>query len=265
MKSSTLIRLLVPLAAILVVMGCSSNNSTGPNSAQGELRMTLIDSPGSFDHVYIQVDRVDVHKAGADSSSGWITVNSTPRMFDLLALTNGANALLGDVVLDSGQYTQIRLAIGDSSNVVVAGVPYPLNVSSATGLKLNHEFNIVGGQLYLLTLDFNAESSIIVTGLNQYKLVPVIRVVATSVSGSISGTISPVIARPTVTTVVGADTISTAADTTTGFFKLMGLPAGSFSVSITPSDTLYRDTTITSVAVTAQQNTDLGTITLTHK
>jgi len=225
----------------------------------------LVDSPAGFDQVNIVVTRADVHAAGSDSASGWLTVNDTTATYDLLLLTNGANSILGDKMLPVGKYTQIRLSIGTGSNVVIDGVSYGLDVSSATGLKLNHNFDISEGKLYLMTLDFDAAKSIKPTNDNQYKLQPVIRVVANVVSGSISGIISPAAIRSVITTTVGVvDTVSTVSDTTNGSFRLVALPAGTYDVTISPDITSYLDTTITGVQVVAQQDKDIGTVTLSE-
>ncbi len=263
MKNVSLFAGLIALLAAFLVTGCSDSptSATGP----GQLRLRLVDSPGDYEQVNIAVTRVDVHMADADSLSGWTTINNTPATYDLLDLRNGANAILGDSTLVAGQYTQIRLLIGSGSTVVVDGVSYPLAIPSGmqTGVKLNHNFTIESGKLYELVLDFDAARSIHETGSHQYKLQPVIRVQAVVTSGSISGMIAPIASRALISTMIGTDTLSTAADTLTGAFKLVALPAGSYTIYIEPTDTLiYADTTITGISVVAQQNTDLGTITL---
>ncbi len=223
------------LFSIVILSGCGS--STKPaQTGQGEIRIVLVDRPAGYDAVNIVVNEVSVHLSGADSLSGWIVVDSTPRTFDLLTLTNGASRVLGDRFLDAGHYTQIRLALSDSCTVVVDGQTHPLEVPSGTrtGLKLNHPFDIAPNTLYELTLDFDAMRSIHVTGNDRYILSPVIRVVANQVSDAISGTIHPVGANAEVFTLVGADTVSTATDTTTGTFMLMALPANTYSIHITP-------------------------------
>ena len=255
----------VVTAAVLMIGGCSSS-PTSPNQ-MGTLSVLLVDSPTSYQQVNIVVSRVDVHAAGSDSTSGWFTINDVPATYDLLELTNGASKVLGDRQLAVGKYTQIRLIIGDGSNVVINGTTYPLQIPSGmrTGIKLNNEFVIAAGRLYELVLDFNADRSIDQTGNGTYVLSPVIRVEAVVTSGSISGIVLPVAARATVSAILPPDTVSTFADTLTGAFKIMALPAGTYSVAITPSDTLLADTTIANVNVVAQQNTNLGTVTLRAK
>jgi len=253
---------MLPLLGLMLIGGCSES-PTEP-SGPGQVRLIMVDAPAAgLEQVNIVVTRVEVHAAGSDSASGWVTVNDTTATYDLLTLTNGANSVIGDKMLPAGKYTQIRLSIGAGSNVVIDGVSFSLDVASATGLKLNHNFDIAENTLYVLTLDFDAARSIRPTNDNQYRLLPVIRVVANAVSGTISGIINPVAVKTTITTTVaGVDTVSTVSDTTDGSFRLVALPAGIYDVTIAPDDSNYRDTTIAGVQVVATHDTSIGTVTL---
>ena len=254
--------------------GCSRENSVlvdSPVSSpgnQGKIRIYMTDDPVVFDAVNIVVTRVEVHKAGNDSTSGWVTIDSTTRTYNLLQLTNGASVVLGEGILDAGKYTQIRLIVGEGSTVVLGGASFQLKIPSGmeTGLKLSHQFDIQANALYELMIDFDAGRSIHLDGPGTYILRPVLRVQALQTSGSISGTVNPVSARAAISTTAGADSVVTFADTTSGFFKLMPLPGGaSYNLKIVPRDTTYRDTTLTGVSVVAKQNTDVGTIVLRPK
>jgi hypothetical protein len=264
MKIKYLITVCFTLLSFIALIGCSDSDSnpTG-ETGTGELKLYLVDSPSEFDAVNIVVTRVEVHVAGADSNSGWWVINDSTATYNLLTLTNGANAVLGDTLLPADHYTQIRLYIGVGSNVVVDGITYPLTIPSGvqSGLKLNHQFEIEPNTLYELTLDFDAESSIHQTGNEQYMLNPVIRVTANVVSGTISGIIDPASARPLIWTVAGIDTCNIYPDTLSGYFKLMALPGGTYAVHIEPT-TAYQDTTVSGVQVIAEQTTNLGTIVL---
>jgi len=256
------------MLSFFVLIGCSDQTTNvDPVDPNGRLKMYLIDSPATLDSVIICVTRVEVHKAGNDSTSGWFVINDLTRYFDLLQLTNGASAILGDTSLPAGQYTQIRLFIGDGSYVIDQGIKYDLEVPSGSqsGLKLIHQFTIESNKLYELLLDFNVEKSIVITGNGQYKLKPTIKVTPVVISGSISGQVLPLDAQPTIWTVYGIDTITTYTDLQ-GHFKLMGLLQGLYDVNIIPLDTMvYRDTVITGVQVIANQETDIGTVTLQPK
>jgi len=253
------------LLSIIILTSCSDQSTNvDPVEQNGRLKMYLVDSPSTLDSVIICVTRVEVHKSGSDSTSGWFVINDSTRYFDLLLLTNGASRVLGDTALTAGKYTQIRLIIGNGSYVIDQGVKHDLEIPSGsqTGLKLTHQFTIEPGKLYELILDFNVDKSIIITGNGRYKLKPTIRVMPMVISGSIAGQVLPLDAQPTVSTVYVTDTITTFTDLQ-GFFKLIALPQGIYDVNIIPADSLiYRDTVLVGIQVLANQETNIGTVTL---
>ena len=153
----------------------------------GTLRIALTDAPAcGYDHVYITVDRVRVHASSSaeDSDGGWseVVVNPAQRI-DLLDLTNGVLAELGQTPLPAGQYSQVRLVLrsngtGTPANAVVptGGSEIPLDTPSATqsGLKLVHGFTVQPNTLVDLVLDFDACKSIVKRGNSgRYNLKPV--------------------------------------------------------------------------------------------
>ncbi len=268
-RKENLIRLaviVISITATMLIFSCSDSTSTDP-VGQGQIKISMVDSPAIYDEVNIVVTRVEVHSSGSDSSSGWFVINNNTATYDLLLLRNGASVVLGNHSLDVGHYTQIRLIIGTGSNVVVDGVTYPLEIPSGeqTGVKLNHSFVIEDGLLYELLLDFDAERSIVVTGNGQYKLKPVIRVTPAVISGTISGKINPLSSAGFVYAISGTDTALTIAEPITGSFRLMALLQQTYRVEVFSADLAYNDTTITNIVVIAQQNTNLGMINLSIK
>jgi hypothetical protein len=260
---------LFTFALVLTFWGCSDKTANPVSQdlqGKSNLKIYLVDSPSSLDSLIIFVKRVEVHKSGSDSTSGWSVINNNLRRFDLLQLRNGASAVLGDTVLEPGQYSQIRLILSDGNYAVNQGTQYKLTVPSGfqTGIKLNHEFTLEPNNLYELVLDFNVDKSVHVTGNGKYMMKPVIRVTPQITSGTISGQVLPLDAQATVFTTIGTDTVSTYPDSN-GFFKLMTLPYGLYNVTIFPDTSKYRDSTIVGVNVLANQNTDLGVIELKNK
>lgn len=247
--------LAVVMMGILLALfvGCKDDETVG----RGQLRMYLVDSPASYDSVVVVVKEVSVHS----ESQGWIVVNNTTRTFDLLRLTNGARAVLGEASLEAGTYTQVRLLLDAGSYVVVGGTRHPLTVPSGleTGIKLVHQFSIEANFLYELYLDFDANRSIVLTGNGTYQLKPTIRVTAAATTGTISGVVLPATHLAAITAMSATDTAGTFASALTGTFKVMALPPGSYSVRI-QSTTSTQDTTLTGVSVTTGADTFIGTI-----
>ena len=183
---------------------------------------------------------------------------------NLLDLTNGVTALLGDAELPAGQYDQIRLVLGDENVVVVDGVEHDLRVPSGrqSGFKIQHVFTIAEGETYAAILDIDAARSVHRTGHGQYMLRPVMRMHARARVAHIGGTVLPLAAAPLVWTVAGPDTVQTFADPLSGHFRLMALPEGTYDVHIEATAPGWTDTLITGVTVAPMQPADLDTVTL---
>jgi hypothetical protein len=265
--------LLIPIAALFVIWAGSLNgcsDATEPQTAgTGFIRLSLIDAPGDYDQVNVEVIRVEVHRGDeingeSGEGSGWHTIEVDTTNVDLLTLTGGNSAVLADSTLPSGYYTQIRLILGDGCNVVVDGVTHDLEIpsSSNTGLKLNHPFTIDAGATYEATLDFDADRSVHMTGNGQYKMSPVIRVIVNRTSGALEGVVEPVAARAKVWTVAGDDTVTAFADTLSGWFRFGMLPAGDYDLNFSSTAGAYRDSVILDVPVAPGRTTDVGTVIL---
>jgi len=162
------------------------------------LRVALTDAPAcGYDHVYITVDRVRVHRSStaADADGGWSEVVVAPaRRIDLLDLTNGVLAELGQTPLPAGDYQQVRLVLvpngsGTPANAIVptgTGTEVALDTPSATqsGLKLVHGFTVQPNTMVDLVLDFDACRSIVRRGNSgRYNLKPVVSVVPRTLTG----------------------------------------------------------------------------------
>ncbi len=116
-----------------------------------------------------------------------IVVFAEPRSYDLLALRNGASALLGDVDL-YGRLEHISLTMDGTATVVYADgtsqvATVPSGVSS--GLKIQGPMDPSG----VMALDFDAAASIHEDGLGGLVMKPVIHVV---VDGKTIATSDPI-------------------------------------------------------------------------
>jgi Domain of unknown function (DUF4382) len=216
------------------VVGAPGGGSTG---GAGTLRVALTDAPAcGYDHVYITVDRVRVHASSTarDSDAGWSEVVLNPaQRIDLLALTNGVLAELGQTPLPAGQYTQVRLVLrhngsGTPANAVVpsaSGVETPLDTPSATqsGLKLIHPFTVQPNSMADLVLDFDACRSVVRRGNSgRYNLKPVIAVIPRTTT-AIVGTVDPALSGVTVSAQKDGVVVRSTTPNAVGEFVLSGL------------------------------------------
>jgi len=243
--------------------GCFESG-TDPETGVGRMQVSLIDAPGDYDAVNVEIIEVRVHEDVADSLSGWHSVAVDTTVLNLLDYTGGNFAVLADSTLPAGRYTQVRLMLGEGNTVVVDGEAHDLDVPSGgqSGLKLNHPFDIVDGETYAVTLDFDADRSVHRTGNGQYKLRPVIRLIVDALGGSIVGVAEPVEARALVAAIAGVDTVFAYADTLDGSFAFPMMTAGSYDLLFSATAGSYLDSTLTGVAVVAGQETDVGTVAL---
>lgn len=185
------------LALAIFISGCIGFLTTlGEDSialGKGRLKIYLTDSsekykvndPETYSAVYITISRIEAHIAGDDDGAEgywdvlieWM-IDAEPT-FDLIELKD-ESILLSEEELAPEKYTQIRLFVIYASVDIESGesgVPVEIPSNLQTGLKLIHPFEIIAGETIELTIDFNAEKSIIKTGNGSYKLKPVIKVI----------------------------------------------------------------------------------------
>lgn len=269
-----LIAMLAALAALSLVAGCGGGQGTG--GATG-LQLFLADDPLDAKAVNVTISRVDVSKDG----NGWTTVRdftSSPVTINLLDYRYDGNAatpdnyLLADSPLEAGHYTQIRLILTKVEIVDKSDTTHECLMSSEdkTGLKLVGEFDVSSGAKSAVLIDFDAAKSIVSEGNGVYRLKPTTRVVALQVSGTVHGKVefqgadNTSVAVPvgaTITAYQGETSVASAlVNESDGTFGISGLVAGDYTLKLETPGYSAPDT---NVSVTAQGDTDAGTITAT--
>ncbi|HID93906.1 MAG TPA: DUF4382 domain-containing protein [bacterium (Candidatus Stahlbacteria)] len=239
------------VSLFLIVLALIAGCAKGP-IWEGKIRVEVFDTPPPADveHIYIKITEVSVQSPTA----GWKTVAKPNITYDFLELINGTTAVLADTSLTPGYYTQMRLTVSDTNEVVVGGESYPLVVPSGveTGIKLNLDFDIGEGELIEILIDFNASKSIIWTpGI--YLLRPTFRAFKKILSGTISGSVKDTTGMGIPNALVKAislnDTVSTITNST-GSYKLI-LPAGIYDIGASAEDYTVADTMYIGVEVQA--------------
>ena len=197
----------ITAALASLAIGLSACSDSAPGT--GKLTVKLTDAPFPF----TQVSRVDVfvvridaksgtttdaEAAAATSVSGWTTIATPNSLINLLALQGGVTTNLGTSSLTTGSYRGFRMVIDPAQSSVTlkdGSKPSIIWPSAAqTGIKINLDQDIsVTKDSSVMILDFDVGRSFIMRGnsISQNGLLfkPVIRAVATELTGSMSGTV----------------------------------------------------------------------------
>lgn len=262
----------IAIGCLLTLISCTSS----PSGQNGTLTIKIIDAPAAFEQEVIVIHRIELHRSGSPADAGWRVVSGSQGIvgtFDLLQFRNGANQIVTQNQVPAGKYDGIRMTL-DGSYIVLPGhgtnTPLDLAADVIGGYVIQYSLSIAEGNSYELILDFDAFHSVQQTGPNQYTLTPAVRVQDAAVAGSITGAvvsadkILPL--NGLISSSVGTSTVATFPDTSNGSFVLGALPEGTYSITISPSDSAsYRDTTISGIQVIRLKQSAIGAIKLLHK
>lgn len=179
-------------AALSAVLLAAASGCGGSSSGSGKISVHLMDAPGDYQEV-----NVDVQEILIDGPGGWTSLGKVDRVVNLLDLTNGVTTtLVNEFGVEAGHYTQLRMILGPRNTLKLQdGSVVDLKVPSGmqSGIKLNVSFDVEPGTTKDVFIDFDAHRSVFVhqAGMSgQYLLRPVIFCYAEVVTGSISGTVT---------------------------------------------------------------------------
>jgi uncharacterized repeat protein (TIGR01451 family) len=208
---SRLMKLITMMCMASVLAACGGGGGGGGGSGTGAstvtgsgLTLSLTDAPvmdADIAEVWVRFTQVIVHPA---DGSGDITYdvedNSDPanikpyRDIELKSLVGGKTMLLGEIPLDAGDYSWIRLVIDPAHTHIVetSGGDYLVKCPSCTqsGFKLNRSFTIETTGWIDFTIDFDLRKSITLTHPNaprqdyDYILRPTLRILDTALASS---------------------------------------------------------------------------------
>ena len=233
------LKLVLRTRLTITFFSCSDDDSNNtPSQGTSTISVKLMDRPGDYEHVYVDVVDVRVKLNDASDDDNWVSLEAiNTGVYDLLELTGGINVLLvDDFVVPSGTLNQIRLVLGNDNSIVIDGKTFPLNTPSAqqSGLKIQVNETLEPNIAYTFLLDFDVDESIVVAGNSgNINLKPVIRASVEAQSGALSGSITPMDFQTEITATNGIETVSSYADVD-GNFVLVGLTEGTYTVTVTP-------------------------------
>jgi len=235
------------LAATLVLIfnGCNKTNDDG----NGRLVVKVTDAPfpvNFIESATVTIIKVEIRKAGDGISDGnpFTVLWEGSETFNLLELRNGVAEELLDLEIPAGEYNLIRLYVDEASLKVKDGDNFSLKVPSGhqTGIKIFIRPGLVveGGLTTELLLDFDLSGSFVMrgnidspAGIKGFIFKPVIRAVNNSTAGRLEGKVTDKnnAKIKAASIIVKQDTVvASAIADTMGYYAIIGLPAGTYSV-----------------------------------
>lgn len=196
----------------LTLLGVSACEGLfGPSDADetGTLRLSLTDAPlddPDVVGVYVAISAIEYNRNGVWVQMEEFDPDTAANPYNLLDLTGGQSALLGELRLPPGDYTQIRFTLdvpdqgaGAPSNPrtylrYADGTLTPLFVPSgaSSGYKAQADapFSVPANGSVSVTADFDARRSVVVAGNSgRYILKPTLRLVVDGQAGRVSGSL----------------------------------------------------------------------------
>jgi hypothetical protein len=248
--------LFLSILSLVCINGCNQPSDNAPST----LNISLVDSPGDYEEVNIEIDSVQVKFQDND----WTSLKDFKSgIYNLLDYTAGHELFVTSQQMPSTMLTQIRVMLGGNNSVVVHGTTYKLVTPGGTesGYKIVVNQALDPGKDVQMVIDFDASSSVRESS-GIYLLRPVIKAYNKSATGSISGKVFPEDLNISIQVYANGVIASTFAPKGVSDFIVSGLPEGTYQVIFDPgTQSGYQQfTTDSNIIVTKGNTQDIGTI-----
>lgn len=218
-----------------LVMACEDTSSDN----KALINVLLIDAPGDFDEVWVEILGVELLPAGSRGmeNGDWVYLPYTPadKTVRLTDLVGSQRLLLGRQEIPAGIVSRVRLLLGDTHYFIKNGQQFPLQLANNSEgfLTVDLQANAAAGFALDIYIDFDVASSIQPGVSGSFVLEPALRAFTLEHTAEIRGIVQPSAARPYVYAMNEADTFATLTSST-GEFRFRGLPPTSYRILIHP-------------------------------
>jgi hypothetical protein len=260
----------IPLALLFLLYACFNDSGIDPIGKEGQIVVRITDAPFPIDMVdsaIVMITKIEIRSTSSDSGNPFKILSEDTISVDLIELQNGVTRILVEKDIPVGSYDLVRLYVDEAKLYTKDNpVPYEMKVPSGrqTGIKMfvKPAIEVISGVSADLLLDFDLSRSFVVkgnpntsAGIKGFNFKPVVRAINNTSAGTISGVVtdtsSDLLSQAEVW--VEKDTVvSTTFTDENGFYALVGLLAGNYTVRATKAD---HDTVSVDVAVIAGNQT----------
>lgn len=212
----------------LLAMACES----GEERENGLVNFFLVDAPGDFDEVWVEVLGVELVPAGGERLFfDYVPAN---KLVNVSSLVGDAVVNIGRGKVPIGVLTHMTLILGDEIYVKRSGIRTDMQYASPGNRRLEFttNFDIMGGISYDIYIDIDLAKSVTRTE-QTYVFDPVVRTFSNSTHAKMTGIIRPLGARPFVFAISDTDTLATLTNQD-GKYTFRGLKSGSYNILIQP-------------------------------
>lgn len=243
MKRKTLSIIAVLGSFILFFMGCQevANNQTG------RIVVKITDEPFPIELIEeasVTITKVEIRNEQENEENPFITLFEGSETFNLIELRNGLMAEFLDLEIPAGNYNLIRIYVENASIAIKDFETYSVKVPSGsqTGVKMfiKPSLKVAGDLSAEVLLDFSLDKSFVLkgnmdtpAGIKGFNFNPVIRAVNNTTAGVVQGIVTDVDVVPLSEVAVSIEqdeVLSTAYTDEEGFYAILGVPAGQYSM-----------------------------------
>jgi len=178
-------------AGLIVLFGCTVMDEKQLNaSGTGMIRIELTDAPLLWKDVkefHVFIERIEVHSYLGD----WQTLIELGQDYDLLKLRNGASATLGIREINAGYYSGMRLVLGGNhwihldDGITLQRINLKLARNESAQVMLMNNFEMRGKSTATVTVDFDAEKSLVNRETSNLLMEPFVKTVWNEHEGSL--------------------------------------------------------------------------------
>jgi hypothetical protein len=158
----------------LIFVGACGNDDTSATET-GIIILGVTDKPDeNISAIIVTTNLIEgnVRDTETDNKSGWQTLLDVEKSFDLIEVA-GVEEILGETEIPAATYNQIRMHV-KSVVVTLNGQNIEAKVPSGI-IRLVRPIEVKAGESTVVTFDFDAEKSVVVTGADNIIFKPTVK------------------------------------------------------------------------------------------
>ena len=240
--------ILLLAAALILISGACNEIRNGDGTGRVILKVT--DAPFDINNIesaLVTITKVELRKEcdGISDACEFITLSEDTVTLDLIDLRNGVTKTLLDMEIPAGRYDMVRLYIYEAGlklkdSELIHRLKVPGGSQSGIKVFLRPVLEVAEGSLEEILLDIDLSRSFILRGNpahnNGFIFKPVVRAANMAKAGCIRGVVTDTEGKEIsgASVWIEQDTVTATTFTDTrGFYAIIGVPTGIWSVSAT--------------------------------